>query len=253
MLLGLVKPSIPERDSGGNSHQHNSPSHCEQDVAQLPGKIAPARAQPAAPLPSNVTFLRQDAVEKNEAHDAADVHQNDAHRARGHHRRHDHASKQKVIDAQRSQGRQVRPASGMHRGLKVRAAESVGAQLARQQSDKGKLRPLADAKRPKQLLPGMFQGGRDRINGAESHGHLKAARDFSSTVLSYGTQAQPVLIHDSSPAGRPEGTRTCRGVPPLSPRFCEARVGFLTFCPAYWAAGALEESSRAVPCFRPSD
>jgi hypothetical protein len=60
---------------------------------------------------------------------------------------------------------------------------SAGTEFAGQQSDEGEAHPLAKAKGLQKLPLGMFEGGRDRVNGGKWQGSPQAYRRPSRKVL----------------------------------------------------------------------
>ena len=62
----------------------------------------------------------------------------------------------------------------------VEVASSTGAEFTGEQPNKRKSRPLTEAEGLKQLLLGVFEGGRNRIDGGDRHGLTSVDNGFAA-------------------------------------------------------------------------
>jgi hypothetical protein len=93
---------------------------------------------PAIPVRSNVTLLRENAIEQNESHDAADVDHDYCEDEAGDHNHRDQAYQNRGVDFRHyvSPGRY--PPAALMRWVKTPEIEiSTGAQFARKQANDG--------------------------------------------------------------------------------------------------------------------
>src|ERR1035441_3573543 len=66
---------------------------------------------------------------------------------------------------------------------KAGAVAGVRAEFSGQQPDERELGPLRNAKRPEQLLLGVFYGWRERVHSRNGQRPPRLVREFSSKVL----------------------------------------------------------------------
>jgi len=135
------------------------------------------------PAIADVALFCQDAVEQNETHDAADVQENNPENESGNEYCEDQSSEERGIES--SEVRDLVYAAGVVRAVKVWDIEiaSARAEFAGEQADEGETHPLAEAKGLQKLPLGMFEGGRDRVNGGKWQGSPQAYRRPSRKVL----------------------------------------------------------------------
>jgi hypothetical protein len=169
VLFGIVEPSCGEGEARWNSGQHEQHAQRHQRVKQLPEEIAPSRLLPAIPALADVAFFCQDAVEQDEAHDAADVHENNPENERSQDDNDDQSSEQRRIHAGEIGPEKMLRAAGMLGNIEVREVRCItsaaGAEFAGQQAHDGEPYPLTDAKRLQELPLGVLDGRRDRVYG----------------------------------------------------------------------------------------
>ena len=78
MLFRLPDPALGERKGHGKSHQQGDPRQGKNRVKQLPHEVSPSRRQPAAPAPADVTLSHDNTIEKDKAHYASYIQQDDS-------------------------------------------------------------------------------------------------------------------------------------------------------------------------------
>src|SRR5271170_1600408 len=133
MLARRLQPPRRKRKASGDNKQHEKTGKRSQKIKQLPQEVSPSLALPAAPALPDVTFFNDDAVEQNEAHHTADVHENDAQRERGDYEDCDQAGQEYGINSGKTRIEKVPRGSRVSREVEVGAVESAsGAEFSGQ-------------------------------------------------------------------------------------------------------------------------
>ncbi len=99
MLSWFTQPAHAKSNSGGETDQYGNPAKRSQKVKQFPEKVTPSLDLPATPSLTNATLFRDDAVEQNKAHHAADVHKDETDYERAYNQNGDQPSQQSRINS----------------------------------------------------------------------------------------------------------------------------------------------------------
>ena len=125
------------------------------------------------PASANVALFRDDAVEQNEAHHAADVEKDDQQDESGNERDRDESADQSGIDVRKSLCKQLTLRSALLGNVESRWEPEIAAarsHFASQKSDNRETRPLPEAERLEELPRGVLEGERNGIDCRDRHG-----------------------------------------------------------------------------------
>src|ERR1700683_3103327 len=175
MHLRLLEPSRSKGESGGNSNQHGKASQRNYQVGQLPQEVSQPWALPAAPALANAALSRHHAVEQNEPHHAADVHQDDSQNQPCDDEHRDEADEQGGVDSRQPR---IHKAVGAWVLIQIEVAAiaaAARATVAGQQPDQRQLGHLPKPEGLEKLFPGVFKGRINRIHGGESQARTSAS------------------------------------------------------------------------------
>jgi hypothetical protein len=118
-----------------------------------------------APIPSNMTYLIDDAVEQNEPHHAADIEEHKNHNDPDDYEQGDTDRPQQGICGHSLSEELIRPIRYSKPPWDLKAGTPASCDFSGEQTDQGNLYPLPEPERLKQLLFHVLESGLNDVGG----------------------------------------------------------------------------------------